>query len=518
MTVTLRGMNRGKIPPFLKLLKSIMRGSTEICQWFISTFVNPAIVKEFLVSCNVRDMKYFIVGLLKIALKATFNAIPKDINQEEFKKTSLAKFADTLCRVVFEERDNIKLCDRLYETLAVLCSLGDSVRQYLIEKKLIGRLIYFLFAEKLPQQLYKENNKEFTDWSGEVSELGEPTVSTGVKPNELVKSYAEMVEKKKEKQQLDSLEIDYNYIIESIASLAGRCFTNTEGEQVIGISDDEKALLLTKINVLRLSMVHSSSKRGRKSISNLIAVLAYKREEFSKNLLNYLENDLMEKDDEKLKIYLIVLEKIMLIHDDHQKFRVEKGVNVLMNVIKNSAGFYRATEIVIDYLFKICSRNSLVLRLCSENKTFIKFIETWLRDNITPVAGLQNQTLKLFKQKQYNVATQAIQANQSKFISKCQDRIAKLKRIQKNESDELAPEYDSDEDFSDHHYQLNERVDFKIENFWTTAIVQDSLEEMIQFKVQNETAIWVHFDSDRMGPHLKVQPHTKNNVDYYKTA
>lgn len=49
----------------------------------------------------------------------------------------------------------------------------------------------------------------------------------------------------------------------------------------------------------------------------------------------------------------------------------------------------------------------------------------------------------------------------SKFISNGQDRIAKLKKILKNESEELAPEYDSDLDYSDHVYQLNEKLDYK---------------------------------------------------------
>jgi hypothetical protein len=325
MTVTLRGANRARIPPFLKVIKSIMRNASDVCHWFLASFINPGIVKEFLISCNVRDMKYFIVGLLKISLRTVYSALPKDISQDEYKKTPIAKFSDTICKVVFEERDSIKLCDRLYEALATLCSLGDVAKQYLIERKLIGRLVYFLFGEKTPAQLYKDLNKEFNDWSSEVSGFGEPTVSTGVKPNDLVKSYTEMVEKKKEKQILDNLEIDYNYILESISVLTSRCFSNTE-EQVLTLSDDEKALLLTKINVLRLSMVHSSSKRGRKFVSNLIALLACKREDLTKNLITYLENDLKEKDDEKLKIYLMVLEKIMLIHDDYQKFRVRSGL------------------------------------------------------------------------------------------------------------------------------------------------------------------------------------------------
>jgi len=38
--------------------------------------------------------------------------------------------------------------------------------------------------------------------------------------------------------------------------------------------------------------------------------------------------------------------------------------------------------------------------------------------------------------------------------------LAKLKKLNKNESEELAPEYDSDEDYSDHQYQIGEKIDF----------------------------------------------------------
>jgi len=71
--------------------------------------------------------------------------------------------------------------------------------------------------------------------------------------------------------------------------------------------------------------------------------------------------------------------------------------------MKENAAYYRATEICIDYLFKICARNSLVLRLCSENKAFLKFVETWLREYSNPYTGFASNNLKLFKKRNYQI-------------------------------------------------------------------------------------------------------------------
>ena len=110
-----------------------------------------------------------------------------------------------------------------------------------------------------------------------------------------------------------------------------------------------------------------------------------------------------------------------------------------------------------------------------------------------------------------------------------------MKKVHKNDSEELAPEYDSDEDFSDHQYQIHEKIDYlylffplcfsnaknkfrsESTNTWVSAIVTDNLDEMIKLQLQNDQTVWIVYDCDRTGPHLRVQSHTKNNVDFYTT-
>mmetsp|Transcript_3467 Transcript_3467/g.3020 ORF Transcript_3467/g.3020 Transcript_3467/m.3020 type:complete len:115 (+) Transcript_3467:463-807(+) len=69
LSVILRAQDRMRLPPFLKLLKSIFRKSDKLCKWFLKCFCDNKIIKEFLITCTIQDMKYFVVGLIKIALK-----------------------------------------------------------------------------------------------------------------------------------------------------------------------------------------------------------------------------------------------------------------------------------------------------------------------------------------------------------------------------------------------------------------------------------------------------------------
>lgn len=323
LTVILRAHDRMRLPPFLKELKSIYRKSPELSKWLIECFSYQAIIKEFLVTCAVKDMKYFIVGLLKIALKNTYNSYFKSETYELFQHSVLIKFLDALIRTIIEERDNIKIIDRLFEALAVTAALGDQIKVYMIKKKMIGRLVYYLFNEKLPANFYKDYTKEFqVETSLENCELGEPTLSTGVKASELVKSVTEMIDKKKEKIQMENQQPDYNQLIHTITILVNRSFAPGEGESPVELDDDEKTLLLSKVNVLRFSLLQATTKKVRKSISTMISNMAVNREDFSKAVLDFLEKDLLEKDDTQLKPFLQTLEKLMLIHDDHQKMRV----------------------------------------------------------------------------------------------------------------------------------------------------------------------------------------------------
>mmetsp|Transcript_3467 Transcript_3467/g.3021 ORF Transcript_3467/g.3021 Transcript_3467/m.3021 type:complete len:95 (+) Transcript_3467:982-1266(+) len=89
----------------------------------------------------------------------------------------------------------------------------------MINKKMIGRLSYFMSNDKIPLEKYSPHTKEFVASIDEVNELGEPTQIKGTKPSDLVKSVSEMIDKKKEKIRMDQKDANFSYLIEALANL-----------------------------------------------------------------------------------------------------------------------------------------------------------------------------------------------------------------------------------------------------------------------------------------------------------
>eukprot|EP00330_Aristerostoma_sp_ATCC50986_P003550 CAMPEP_0114602088 /NCGR_PEP_ID=MMETSP0125-20121206/24715_1 /TAXON_ID=485358 ORGANISM="Aristerostoma sp., Strain ATCC 50986" /NCGR_SAMPLE_ID=MMETSP0125 /ASSEMBLY_ACC=CAM_ASM_000245 /LENGTH=90 /DNA_ID=CAMNT_0001811983 /DNA_START=40 /DNA_END=313 /DNA_ORIENTATION=+ len=80
-------------------IKTILQKSTDISTWFIESFINLEIIKEFLIDCAVEDMRYFVYGLLKLAMKTVYEPL-KNIPYEEYEGTPIFELANALFYVL----------------------------------------------------------------------------------------------------------------------------------------------------------------------------------------------------------------------------------------------------------------------------------------------------------------------------------------------------------------------------------------------------------------------------------
>ena len=332
LTVVLRTNDRSKLPRFLRELKNVFKLCIKLCSWFVECFTYPDIVKEFLVDCPIKDMKYFVTGLLKVAIKNAYSE-SKELPYEEFEQSSICRLANALIYTFYEQKDQVKVLDKAFDLLALISSLGVNSKTYLIKKKMIGRIVYYMVPEQPPTETYKGYTEEFgVKNTVETSELGKPTITSGVKANELVKSVSEIINKKKEKMIMEATVTNYNALVETYSNLAASLKLNNADENnqsnLVNVNpeEDELEFLLSNWNVAKLILMNASTKRARKAASSLIAHLAYKNEEYSKEVFLLLEKELKEKDDIQLKVYLQSLEKLMLIQDGLQKMRVRESI------------------------------------------------------------------------------------------------------------------------------------------------------------------------------------------------
>ena len=74
-----------------------------LCVWLLETFSNQGIIKEFVIDCPIPDMKRFVAGLLKTAMRRVFKYEDKAIQNY-----CLAQDGDVLDYIKQTQGENIK--------------------------------------------------------------------------------------------------------------------------------------------------------------------------------------------------------------------------------------------------------------------------------------------------------------------------------------------------------------------------------------------------------------------------
>ena len=324
LTVPLRAKEREKLPIFLKEIKILLIKSYELSQWLVKSFRDIKIIKEYLITCQVKDMKYFVVGLLKIALEV-ISAKESKLEYSVFlKESKLIKFIDSLIFTIYELKEaQLKTIDKIFDIFMILSSLNNHIKLYLLQNKMIGRIICYINNIK-PPMTYK-HYKEYNDPSIHQSkDLGEPTEFSNRK-NELIKSMGDILEKKKEKLQLDNISVNFNSLIISLGQLVTVLqLTSPPSDKFLPftLDEDEHKLLYLHPNLLDYIATESTSKKARMFCSNVFAHLATGNLQISQSILSIVEKELDNKDEQQLKIFLQILEKLLLIQDKYQQERV----------------------------------------------------------------------------------------------------------------------------------------------------------------------------------------------------
>lgn len=328
MTVLLRAQDRDRLPQFLREVKKAISTHYELAHWFINAFREREIIKEFLVACAVPDMKYFTVGLIKTALERVYERDSQG-TYDEFKKLSIiVPFINSFVYVLYECEEQYKMMAKFFEVFSLLTGLGIYVKNYFVEQRMIARLAYTIIREKLPANSYKDYKEVFDTQSIKPEDgLGMVTQEdTSKKHLELIKSVAEMIDKKREMSRLEGLAVNFNMLVATVAKLGLSIIMPgmvTDDPNFIRVPFEEtERTILTSMMVCKALLRSATTKYSRQLISSLIAHVSFKRESLTADFFKMLKLELGDKDDQALRVYLLTLEKLMRVKDGLEAMRV----------------------------------------------------------------------------------------------------------------------------------------------------------------------------------------------------
>jgi len=405
--VVIRFKDREKLIPILaKTLKKALNNNIELTQWFLMNASSEETMKETLIESPLRDIKYIISGLYVEAIKKVIDE----------KRDPAIRMLD-MCLYLLLDCKERKIMDIFYRILIVYSRSSKVYKQYLLEKKIISLLYYYITEQQIPNDLIY--NKPQALENNEIGGLVKQKSTTNIR------SIEEIVEKKKEKSYLENVTVNYSTLIITFSNLVcsipindspkSKTSTLLEPSVEYKLENDEKKMLLSS-NFWRKIWIESQAKNCWKPVARLFCHLSANNKQITLEVIKAGFEELNACDD-NLKIYLKMFEALMVLDDEMKPSRIKYIVEKLIMIFKDNMKCYRYSNIMLEYFFKMCGRNSAILKgfsECFSDKQNLRPVEEWIKSLRDLSYHLNSGNYSIYKKRKATFNTQALQI--SKFL------------------------------------------------------------------------------------------------------
>lgn len=398
------------IPSMAKILKKALSNNSELSNWFLMNASSEETIKETLIECPIRDIKYIFSGFYIEAIKKAID----DKKEAGYRMINM-------CLTLLTECKERKLMDIFYRTFIPYSKQSKVFKQYLLDKKMIYLLFLYICEQNIPVAEFsfpRPPPLESNEIGGLVTE----------KKAINIRSIEEIVEKKKEKLNLENVSVNYANLIITLSNLvcsitfnelptlskSGKATTSTYLVEPLieyKLSEEEKKILFTSIFWKKI-LYEGQNKISWKPIGRFFSHLSFGNKQVTLEVMK-LGLDEISASDENLKVYLKMFESLMLIDDEFRTSRIKYLTEKLMLVFKDGMKYYKFSITLLEFFFKICGKHSLVLKAFSEyfseNKSIFRSIEDWIKSLKDLSYHLNSGHFQIFKKKKAIYNSQFLQ-------------------------------------------------------------------------------------------------------------
>ena len=404
--VVIRFKDREKlIPSLTKLLKKALSSNAELANWFLMNASHEETIRETLIESPLKDIKYIISGFYVEAIKKLVD-----------EKTESAVRMLDMCLYLLLECKERKIMDVFYRILIAYARGSKFYKQYLLEKKALSLLYYYIMELQIPSEFNYPKPQPL-----EVNELGGLVKQ---KSNINIRSIEEIVEKKKEKSYLENMTVNYSNLIVAFSFLAcsmplneiTKTKTPTILEPIVDYKiEGEERKMLCSASFWRQLWKEGQAKICWKHLARFFCHLSINNKSISVEVIKAGFEDL-NACDENPKVYLKMFESLMILDDEIRNSRLKYITEKMITVFKENSKCYRFSNTMMDYFFKMCGRHASILKAFSEflsDKQTYRFLEEWIKSLRELPYQLTSGNYTIYKKKKANLNINQLQL--SKF-------------------------------------------------------------------------------------------------------
>ena len=290
-------------------------------------------------------MQRFSVGLIIAAYKTVFEYEGKGTGNRMFDvdeatqlpKTTLANFTNSCINLIFEAKENNRDYTEFFRLFCEMISCGHEVAEYLIAKRVIGRLMDFFYEDASPLNQFFRDMSDVQYKEPEQLDLGQPQEEK----KKIRTAWEEFMLKRKDRQTSENHSAQKSYIWKTVNMLLRYCKVSSNpkrcqwqiGDFDCELHSNEMTLLTPSGNFVAKVIHDAQTKIGYRNVAQFYSYLAYEDAKFTGHLFKAIISIVLDTDSPSIKSGMRCFMALLSLDDSLAQQRVKKKLKIFLFLI-----------------------------------------------------------------------------------------------------------------------------------------------------------------------------------------
>lgn len=281
-------------------------------------------------------MQRFCIGLITVAYRVVYEHEGKSVNNRLFETDTLtsapsvvlANFTNCCINLIFTAKENNRDYTEFFRLFCEMIACGSEVAEYLISKKVIGRLMDFFYEGTSPLNDFFRNMTDVTFKEPINLELGQPQEEK----KRIRAAWEEIMLKRKERQLSENHNAQKTYLWKTVCMLLLYCKIGQHpdrcewqiGDYDCEILPQERSLLKPEAKFIEKVIRDAQTKIGYRSVAQFYSYLCYEDPKFSVTFMKAIQSGMSEGDSSYIKAFMRAFKVLLTLNDSRAQERVTK--------------------------------------------------------------------------------------------------------------------------------------------------------------------------------------------------
>ena len=279
-------------------------------------------------------MQRFTVGLIIAAYKTVFEFEGKGANNRmlevdpttKLPTTTLANFTNSCINLIFEAKEQNRDYTEFFRLFPEMIECGHEVAEYLISKKVIGRLMDFFYEDASPLNKYFRDMSDVPYAEPTNLELGQPQQEK----KKIRSAWEEFMLRRKEKQTSENHSAQKSYVWKTVNMLLRYCKISANpkrcqwqiGDFDCELQSNEITLLKPTATFVARVIQDAQTKIGYRNVAQFYSYLSYEDTKFTNHFIKAIQSAISNTENPSIKSFMKCFITVLTLEDSLTQHRV----------------------------------------------------------------------------------------------------------------------------------------------------------------------------------------------------